>query len=578
MAAPSPDGRTEVLPGAPEPADPDATRVARPRARTSRPPSAPSTPPSTAGSALPSSATTDAMRSSEALRARGFGLVTAIMSGAALLFLPWLGGASWLRLVMLLALLATFGTSLWFWRRVVHGLYRERDLVLYGAVCVAASVVFCYYLGAFSPTPIATTVGIAFFGLGENRRPATWLPVVATLGWIALTLGILWGVLPDAGVLSVLVATPVERAFFLVMVPLVFGVTLLQARHSRQAMHDAIEESHAALREVLLREAALDEAKGDLDAAMAAGQGLEGRHSGALAGPYRLGEVLGRGAMGEVYAATHEATGERAAVKILHPGLRADTDFVRRFLREGEAAANVAVPEVVRVLATGTTSDDAPYIAMELLSGQDLAWHLRARRKLPPGELLPILGDVARGLEAADRAGIVHRDLKPQNIFCAEQPGARPIWKIVDFGVARHKDGSGTLTRRAVVGTPGYMSPEQAQGQPADHRSDLFALGAVAYRALTGRAPFVGNDLPAMLFDIVYKGPPRPRELEPTLHPDVDLVLAIALAKRPEDRFQHASELPSALEAASAGALPDALRSRGKRLLKALPWGAVLRR
>jgi serine/threonine-protein kinase len=186
--------------------------------------------------------------------------------------------------------------------------------------------------------------------------------------------------------------------------------------------------------------------------------------------------------------------------------------------------------------------------------------------------------EVAAGLTAAHEAGVVHRDLKPQNIFCAEQGAEkRPAWKILDFGVSKLRDANATITHAAVVGTPGYMSPEQAEGRDTDHRADLFALGAVAYRALTGRPPFGGGDLPRVLFEIAYKSPVCPSELLPALPTDVDLVLAIALAKRAEDRFSSAIELARALRDASRGALDPALRARAAGLVEATPWGASLR-
>jgi serine/threonine-protein kinase len=167
---------------------------------------------------------------------------------------------------------------------------------------------------------------------------------------------------------------------------------------------------------------------------------------------------------------------------------------------------------------------------------------------------------------------VVHRDLKPQNLFLSETKTGRTIWKILDFGVSKLQGSAGTLTQHAVVGTPGYMSPEQAQGTAADRRSDIFSLGAVAYRALTGRPPFSGTDTPQILFEIVYKNPIRPSELLPTLPRDVDLALAIALAKRPEDRFSSAFEFAEAFVHASRGRLPLEVRKRARAVLAKYPW------
>jgi serine/threonine-protein kinase len=180
---------------------------------------------------------------------------------------------------------------------------------------------------------------------------------------------------------------------------------------------------------------------------------------------------------------------------------------------------------------------------------------------------------VSRPLAAAHDASIVHRDVKPQNLFLADT-NDRPIWKILDFGVAKQQDSSGTLTQSAVVGTPGYMSPEQARsGDDVDKRSDIFSLGAVVYRALTGRPPFAGADMPAILFEIVYKSPVRPSESMLGIPRDVDLVLAIALAKRRDDRFANAPEFADAFRRAARGKLPQTLRERGRALVDEYPWG-----
>jgi len=203
--------------------------------------------------------------------------------------------------------------------------------------------------------------------------------------------------------------------------------------------------------------------------------------------------------------------------------------------------------------------------------GQDLSAHLRQRERLELAEVVDLCAEVACGLRAAHDAGVVHRDLKPQNIFCAEveQDSAKApgrVWKILDFGVSKLHDSSATLTNAAVIGTPGYMSPEQAEGRDADHRSDIFSLGAVAYRALTGRPPFAG-ELPHVLFEIVYRDPVQPSELVTGLPHDVDLVITLALAKRAEDRFDDAGQLADALRQAARGGLDPALRARAERLL-----------
>ena len=255
-----------------------------------------------------------------------------------------------------------------------------------------------------------------------------------------------------------------------------------------------------------------------------------------------------------------------------------DAEQLARFRREAEIAMKVRSPGLVGVFEIGTfeaAGGTVPYLVMELLDGHDLGWFLRKTRQLELREVVAMGTQVAIGLRDAHAAGIVHRDIKPQNVFRHEANGAA-TWKVLDFGVSKLQDSQGTLTQNQVVGTPSYMSPEQARGLVVDARSDLFSLGAVLYRALTGQPAFRGADTPTILFDVVYRNPKRPSELAPSLPPDLDLVLAIAVAKRPADRFASATELADALQAGATGQLPRALRERAAAILGDLPWGERL--
>jgi serine/threonine-protein kinase len=181
---------------------------------------------------------------------------------------------------------------------------------------------------------------------------------------------------------------------------------------------------------------------------------------------------------------------------------------------------------------------------------------------------------VGGAIEEAWERGIVHRDLKPQNLFLADAE-PKPVWKVLDFGVAALDEHSGTLTQGKIVGTPAYMAPEQARGERVDHRADVYSLAAIAYRCLTGRPACTGRDLHAALYQTVHVMPLAPSELAPELPADLDAVLAIGLTKQPDDRWDNARALRTALAAAFAGTLDNALRTRAAGVLAKHPWGAV---
>ena len=190
-------------------------------------------------------------------------------------------------------------------------------------------------------------------------------------------------------------------------------------------------------------------------------------------------------------------------------------------------ASSLDVPNVVRVLAIGDASAPFPFLAMERLRGDDLGTILRKDGRMGATAVIELARQVGRGLSAAAAAGIVHRDIKPQNLFRAEQDAGPPMWKVLDFGVSKLLAAGATQTEGKVVGTPIYMAPEQAQGHEVDHRADLYGLGAVVYRCLTGYRPFRTQDIAAALYDLVTRMPARPGALA-DLPPEVDDVLLIA--------------------------------------------------
>lgn len=331
------------------------------------------------------------------------------------------------------------------------------------------------------------------------------------------------------------------------------------------------------------REGHLLEAERDLKEVLYAVAGLEGRYTGFLAGKYRLGAVIGQGGMGEVYAATCGESGDQAAVKLIRFDSSGDLTHLSRFLREGEIGMNLNVSNVVRVFELGNVVQfgeegqlmhPIPYIVMELLIGEDLRVLLRRERKLSLARCVKVCQQVATGIAAAHRAGIVHRDLKPQNLFL-HQDGIKSDgeWKVLDFGVSTLGAGSGTLTQGAIVGTPAYMAPEQARSEEVDNQCDVYSLGAVLYRALTGTPPFSGASPAQILYEVEYRVPTRPSQVLRGIPPGVDAVLAIALAKSRADRFESMDQLSEAFSEAAAGELSLRWKKKAALILSRHPWG-----
>lgn len=541
-------------------------------------PSAPPVEPVLAAAGDPASPGADvSLRRQDATRAQGFARVVVVLCVVGVAALLWLGGDPWLRGIFAASLVALGVTAVRTWLLARQPLdYGSRAARLFGFTGAAASIVATVYLGVLSPAPVLLVLGVSFVAMSDDLVVAFGVPAVAAGGYVLVAALIASGALPDAGLVRVASVDAPLRALVIAVVPLVLLLGVWQARVTRRAMLDALSRATAATREMRAREAQLDEANRDLDLLMAAGRA--GPYTGLTAGRYVIRHLLARGAMGEVYAATHSDSGDDAAIKVLQPSMLGDEQLVARFLREGQAASRLMQTHVVTIYEVGTLgSNGAPYIAMELLRGHDLGWHLRQRGALPLDEVVSLAEQVGRALEAARLAGIVHRDLKPQNIFLAQQHAAAPAWKILDFGVSRLAGTSGTLTMDHIVGTPGYMSPEQAAGREASHRSDVFSFGSVVYRALTGQPAFTGPDTPQILYQVVYRNPTRPSQLAPGLPTDVDMVLAIALAKDESERFASALEMTEALRDAAKSALGPAHRVHAQTLLAALPWGTASR-
>jgi serine/threonine protein kinase len=267
-------------------------------------------------------------------------------------------------------------------------------------------------------------------------------------------------------------------------------------------------------------------------------------------GGYRVLELLGQGGMGLVFRAEDPHLRRPVALKLMCPEVAADPLAADRFLREARTAAAVKHDHIVTIYQVGQDRG-MPFIAMEFLRGEALDARIRRLGRLLPFEVMRVGYQTALGLAAAHEAGLVHRDIKPGNVWL-EAPDDRV--KVLDFGLARlvRQDADTGLTRTGtVVGTPAYMSPEQASGKPVDARSDLFSLGAMLYRAATGRLPFPGNSPLAILAALATATPTPPRELVPEIPPQLDELIRRLLAKDPADRPQTAREVAEALAPAA---------------------------
>jgi serine/threonine-protein kinase len=273
-----------------------------------------------------------------------------------------------------------------------------------------------------------------------------------------------------------------------------------------------------------------------------------------LADKYVLVERIGEGGMGAVYRAHRLADGAVLAVKVMHPWL--GEDLRRRFRREARAARAVEHPGSVRVFDAGTSADGTPYIAMELLEGRDLAQVIRQEWPLPDARLADLLAQILDVLACAHAQGIVHRDLKPENVVVTLDERGEERIKVCDFGLAKILEGGGAgppsrweTHGGTILGTPEYMAPEQARGEPVDARTDVYALGVLSYQLLTSRLPFNADSLLTLALLHVIHEPTPPREIVPHVHAGLEAICMRALAKRMEDRFQSAGAMRDALAA-----------------------------
>jgi len=437
-----------------------------------------------------------------------------------------------------------------------------------GALAFAAIVcgqLGILYVGVFSAAPLIVTLGVFFFCRTEHRASAIAVYAFAAGAHAVVAALVIGGVIADPGFYPVRESCSFAAQLAgQIIVQQGYAVCFLLARMTRRSSLRAIEQLQRATRLAAQRDVQVAELRQDLDRALKIGG--PGRFTGHLVGRWELGAVLGRGAMGEVYAASDPASGAEAAIKLLRRELLGDPRHVERFLREVRIASAIDSPHVVKVLDASAPLDPLPYLAMEKLHGRTLGELLRAG-PFTGGRLVALVTEVAEVIDRARAAGIVHRDLKPHNLFLTDHG----LWKVLDFGVALLGAASGTLTRGAAIGTPAYMAPEQARGEPVDHRADLYALGAVIYRCLTGRVPFVARDTPSLLYAVVHIMPLRPSAFG-AISSHLEAFLQIALAKSREARFESGVELATAFAAAERRALPEILLRRARSLAQQHAW------
>ena len=263
-------------------------------------------------------------------------------------------------------------------------------------------------------------------------------------------------------------------------------------------------------------------------------------------GKFKIVDKLGQGAMGEVFRALDPVLGREVAIKVVTGKLSADEGARLRFQREAQSAAQLNHPNIITVYDFGEEQGMA-FMAMELLEGSDLRELLAQGKVESLEDKLAIMEQILDGLAFAHAKGVVHRDLKPGNVHVL--PNGQI--KIMDFGLARRaQDGAAT---GVIMGTPYYMAPEQAQGERATSRTDIFSLGAMFYEMLSGKRPFTGPSIPAVLFAVAHRDPEPLASLAPDLPPGLATVVTRALSKMPEDRYADATEMLQALRVAWAG-------------------------
>jgi serine/threonine protein kinase len=281
-----------------------------------------------------------------------------------------------------------------------------------------------------------------------------------------------------------------------------------------------------------------------------------------LGGRYRVGAMLGRGGMGAVYEAVQQGIERAVALKVMHAHLQDDPLVRARFEREARVVAMLRHPNLVQINDYVESPDEPPFLVMERLHGETLRDVMKRTSRLPADRVARIVVQMLAALDAAHRAGVVHRDIKPDNVFLEHTTAQKDLVKLLDFGVAKFlgkEDDAVKLTRQGhAIGTPAFMSPEQAMGEPIDGRTDLYAVGATMYQALTGQKPLAEDNLADLMHALASRTPAPVTSLRPDVDPALSRVIDRALAKRPDERFATALDMARALESFTKTAPPAA--------------------
>ena len=270
-----------------------------------------------------------------------------------------------------------------------------------------------------------------------------------------------------------------------------------------------------------------------------------------IEGKYRIDRILGQGGMGVVVQATHLVLEQRVAMKFLLPSVATNEEVAARFLREAKAAIKIRSEHVARIMDVSGTDSDIPFLVMEYLHGKDLSAIIKQRGPLPVRDAVDYVLHACEALGEAHAQGIVHRDLKPANLFLTTRADGTDCVKVLDFGiskVAAGGDGSSLTRTRGMMGSPLYMSPEQARSaRDATTQSDIWSMGIVLYELLTGRTPFKGESVMELCSDLLNTFPPPPSELRPELPKGLDAAVMRCIEKEPSNRFNNVAELAGAL-------------------------------